>query len=191
MRNDICKIRVGLLLFLLFIYGNNLFAQRISVATNLLGYINFGTLNAEVGLGVSQHISIYMQGKYNPFEYKGGLSGSQINNKQLSVALGCRYWPWHNHSGWFMLGHIGYVNYNRGGIISKSTYEGDAYGITVGAGYALMLNEHLNLDFGAGVMGGYTDYTKYRCPSCGKIETKEKKMFLAPNNLLVQLSYLF
>lgn len=168
-----------------------LWGQRFSVSTNLLNYLNFGTINSEISLGVSQHFSLYVQGKYNPFIYKYKSGTRQINNRQLAFAVGAKWWPWHSYSGWFVLGQTGFAKYNRGGIVSQDTYEGDAYGLTVGAGYALMLNRHLNMDFGIGIMGGYTDFVKYACPSCGKIVDRGKKIFVAPNNVLVQLSYLF
>lgn len=175
---------------LLIIIGNALYAQRFSVATNLIGYANCGTINGEIGLGVSQHLSLYLQGKYNPFVYKES-TPDQFQNKQAALSLGCRYWLWHTWSGWFFMGQAGYSNYNSGGIISQETFEGDAYGITLGAGYALMLSKRLNMDFGAGVMGGFTNYTKYACPKCGKMEDKGKRIFVAPNNIMVQLSYMF
>ncbi len=179
----------SLLLFTL--YSNSMYSQRVSISSNLLNYINYGTLNAEVGIGVSQHFSLYIQGKYNPFEFKNSGKAEQINNKQIAISVGGRYWPWHYNSGWFFLGQMGFVQYNRGGITSEATYEGDAYGVTLGAGYSLMLNRHFNIDFGAGLMGGFADYIKYACPSCGKVIDKGEKLFIAPNNILVQLSYLF
>ena len=175
---------------LALLIGSTLYGQRYSVSTNLVGYANFGTINGEIGLGVSKHFSIYMQGKYNPFIYKEN-SSDQFQNKQAALSLGCRYWLWHTWSGWFLMGQAGYTNYNRGGLLKDETLEGDAYGITLGAGYALMLHKHLNLDFGAGIIGGLTNYTKYSCPRCGKLEEKGKKIFVAPNNILVQLSYMF
>jgi hypothetical protein len=170
--------------------GSALYGQRISVATNLLGYANFGTINGEIGLGVSKHFSLYLQGKYNPFTYKEN-SADQFQNRQAALALGCRYWLWHTWSGWFLMGQAGYTNYNRGGLLKDETFEGNAYGITLGAGYALMLHKRLNIDFGAGIMGGFTNYKKYSCPKCGKLEERGKRIFVAPNNLLVQLSYMF
>ncbi len=185
----ICMVAVSLSCF--FLYSSNIYSQRLAVATNLLGYLNFGTMNAQLELGITQHFSLYIQGKYNPFEYKYKENTRQINNRQAAISLGGRYWLWHNNSGWYFSGQMGFVNYNRGGILSQDTYEGDAYGVTLGAGYALMISKRINMDFGAGVMGGFADYVKYACPSCGRITDKDKKLFIAPNNIMVQLSYLF
>ncbi len=188
-RRKICIVAVFLSCFCL--YSNNIYPQRMAVATNLLGYLNFGTLNAQLEYGITQHFSIYIQGKYNPFEYEYNEGEKQINNKQAALSLGGRYWLWHNNSGWYFSGQMNFVNFNRGGIVSQDTYEGDAYGITLGAGYALMISKRINMDFGAGFMGGVADYVKYACPSCGRILDKDKKLFMSPNNVMVQLSYLF
>ena len=51
-----------------------------------------------------------------------------------------------------------------------------------------MLSDRWNLDFGMGVQGGYTSFTKYACPKCGKVIGDERKIFVAPSNLLVQLT---
>ncbi|MBR7157821.1 MAG: DUF3575 domain-containing protein, partial [Bacteroidales bacterium] len=161
-----------------------------SLASNIIGYANLGTINGEIGLGLSQHFSLYIQGKYNPFTFKKD-TPQQFQSRQAAFSVGCRYWLWHLWSGWFIIGQTGYSKYNRGGIISERTFEGDAYGVTLGGGYALMLSKHFNVDFGAGIMGGYTEYKKYRCPQCGKLEDKGKKLFVAPNNLMVQFSYMF
>lgn len=185
------KFKFALLSIMLSFMCGTIWGQRLSVSTNLLNYLNFGTINGEISLGISQHFSLYVQGKYNPFKYKYNYGTRQLNNRQLAFAVGAKWWPWHLYSGWFLSGQTGFTRYNRGGIVSQDTYEGDAYGITVGAGYALMINRHINMDFGIGVIGGYTDFVKYACPSCGKIKNRGKKIFVAPNNVLVQLSYLF
>lgn len=182
----------GILSLILFIIGScaTLSAQRLTVATNLVGYANFGTINGEIGLGISQHFSLYAQAKFNPFIYKEG-SDAQFHNKQLSLSAGCRYWFWHTWAGWFLMGQAGYSKYNTGGILSDESLVGDAYGVTLGGGYALMLTKRLNIDFGLGIMGGITDYTRYSCPKCGKLEERDKRLFVAPNNILIQLSYMF
>lgn len=171
-------------------FSNSLLAQKVYLSTNLLDCANFGTINGEIGLAVSKHFSVYAQGRYNPFEFK--FKGeSQVNNRQISVGLGSKYWLWRTYSGCFLMAQAGWKKFNIGGLFSRSTYEGDAYGLTVGAGYALMLAARWNIDFGAGIMVGYTDYIKYDCPVCGKITGAKRGLFVAPDNLQIQLSYLF
>ena len=86
---------------------------------------------------------------------------------------------------------VQYQEYNRGGIISQRTEEGDAYGLSLSGGYSLMLHEHLNLDFGLGLWGGQKTYITYACPSCGKITGKGYKWFLTPNEIRISIAYIF
>ena len=81
-----------------------------------------------------------------------------------------------------------YSIYNTGGIIDEYAYEGDSYGLSVGGGYALMLNKRWNLDFGFGLQGGFANYTKYACPRCGKVEKKGNRFYVVPGALMIQLS---
>ncbi len=191
-RRFLLKFTVGCCLLILSQSNiNSLLAQKVHISTDLLGYINFGTINGEIGLGLSQHFSVFMQGKYNPFEYKFKSGAVQINNRRLSFALGGKYWPWHIYSGWFLSGHGSWVKYNMGGIFGKTTYQGWACGVTLAGGYSLMIRHNLNMEFGAGVMAGYTDYIKYSCPSCGRVKGEDERFFLAPDNVIVQLSFIF
>lgn len=155
------------------------------VATNLLDYLNLGTINAEFGLSPWPEWSFYLKGRYNPFTYN---FDGQIQNRVAGGAIGARYWFWYSNSGWFLNAHTGYSKYNTGGIADSYAYEGDAVSVAMGGGYALMLSKRLNLDFALGIQGGHTSYTKYACPKCGKIIGRSKKIFVAPANMLVQLS---
>ena len=160
-------------------------AQNMHLATNLLDYANFGTINAEFGLSPYPKWSFYIKGRYNPFTFQ--ING-QKQNRVASCAVGSKYWFWYSNSGWFLNSNIVYSIYNTGGIIDEYAYEGDSYGITAGGGYALMLNKKWNLDFGVGVQGGFANYTKYACPKCGKVELKRKRFYVVPGALMVQLS---
>ncbi len=160
-------------------------AQNMHVATNLLDYLNFGTINAEFGLSPVPKWSFYIKGRYNPFTFP---AGDNLQNRTASVAAGAKYWFWYANSGWFLSSHIGYGIYNTGGIYSEHAYEGNAVSITVGCGYALMLGKKWNLDFGAGLQTGVTSYTKYSCPKCGRIMEKGSRMYIIPANIMVQLS---
>lgn len=160
-------------------------AQNYYVATNLIDYLYLITLNAEAGVNVDAQWSLYLKGKYNPFSFD---FGKRIQHKQATVAVGAKYWFWYHNSGWFVNSHIGYSRFNMGGIVDRYGYQGNAYGLTLGGGYALILTKRLNLDFGLGFTVGYSSYSKYMCPTCGKFIEKQKKIYVAPSNLLVQLS---
>ena len=179
------KIVVLLVMAAASMVARSVYGQNVHIATNLLDYLNFGTINAEIGLSPSPKWSFYVKGRYNPFTYKGG---GGMQNRVAAAAAGAKYWFWYANSGWFIGGHLGYSVYNTGGILDEYAYEGDAVGITAGIGYALMLNKKWNLDFSLGVQGGNTSYTKYSCPRCGKILDKRNRYYLFPGNLTVQLS---
>ena len=84
-----------------------------------------------------------------------------------------------------------YQEYNRGGIFSPKTEEGDAFGLSAGAGYSLMIHENLNLDFGLAIWGRQKTYVTYACPSCGRITDKGGKWFFMPNEIRVAVQYIF
>lgn len=168
------------------LYGSTpAYAQNMYVATNLLDYANIGTINVEFGLTPLPQWSFYAKGRYNPFTLK---LDRQIQNRVASAALGAKYWFWYSNAGWFVNSHLSCSIYNTGGIWNSRAYQGQAVSLSAGGGYSLILNEKLNLDFGAGIQGGYTSYTEFACPKCGKELRKGKKIFVAPSNLMVQLS---
>ena len=152
-------------------------AQRLSVATNMLDYADYGTLNVEGDLAVSRQWTLTANAKYNPFLYKED-TPEPLSARQRLYAAGVRFWPWH-------------VFYNRGGIRSAGTDEGDRYGAGLSAGFSYMLHPHLNVSVGAGVWGGYQRYTTYSCPVCGVTEGSGEKTFILPNDLSLSLSYVF
>lgn len=167
------------------------FAQNWSVSTNLVDYASLGTLNIEASAGIARRMTAVASVRVNPWTFHKGDYDRQMQNRHQTYAAGIRYWPWHIYSGWWISGMVQYQEYNRGGIISQRTEEGDAYGLSLGGGYSLMLHEHLNLDFGLGLWGGQKTYITYACPSCGKITGKGSKWFLAPNEIRVSIAYIF
>ena len=160
-------------------------AQNMYVSTNLLDYLNLGTINGEFGLNPLPKWSFYARARYNPFTLK---LDRRLQNRVAGLAVGTRYWFWYTNSGWFLNSHIGASLYNTGGIFDGYAYEGEAYSLSVGGGYSLMLGKRLNMDFALGAQGGYTSFTRYACPKCGKVMGEEKKIFVAPSNMLVQLT---
>lgn len=166
-------------------------AQNFSVATNLVDYVSLGTLNAEVSAGIGRRISVNASARINPWTYHKGDPSKQMQNRHQTYAIGLRYWPWHIYSGWWISGYVQYQEYNRGGIVSQRTEEGDAYGISPGAGYSLMVHEKLNIDFGLSFWAGQKTYITYACPSCGRITDKGSKWFIMPNEIKVALQYIF
>ena len=175
-------------------------AQTWAVAANAADMAELGTIGVEGSAAVSQHWSIHAGAKFNPWTFakKDTFNGlfsepnpDQKQNRKQTYAVGARWWPWNVYSGWWVGGKAQYQEYNRGGIITKTAEEGDAFGAALAGGYSLMLKEHWNLDFGVGLWGGWTKYTTYACPSCGQVVDEGQKWFILPNELILSFVYIF
>lgn len=166
-------------------------AQRWSIGTNVVDYLNLGTLNAEAGVAVAQHFSLHAGARYNPWTFNRADEERQFQNRKRCYYGGVRYWPWHIYSGWWAGVQGQYQEYNRGGLFRRETEEGDAYGAGLSVGYTLMVHKRLNVEFGAGAWAGKTRYTTYACPYCGKVLDKGEKFFILPNDVMVSLVYIF
>lgn len=164
-------------------------AQNYSVSTNVLDYVNLGTFNMEASCGLARQWSVTAGVKYNPFTFGEGNSG--FTDRQRSVDVGARFWPWYIYSGWWLSGKLKWQEYNRGGFSSPGAVEGDRYGGSLGAGYSFMLHKHLNLDIGLGLWGGYDKYVAYECIKCGNVTGSGEKIFVLPNDILLTISYIF
>lgn len=166
-------------------------AQKYSIGTNIVDYLNLGTINAEAGVSVSRHFTANANFRFNNFTFNGADPSRQFQNRQQTYAVGGRYWMWHVYSGTWTGVKVQYREYNSGGILEKKTEEGDALGISFNIGYTYMLRENLNLDFSIGLWGGKKKYTVYECPKCGRIIQSGKKYFLEPNDFAISLLYIF
>lgn len=164
-------------------------AQNYSLTTNVLDYVDFGTLNLEASCGIARQWTLSAGVKYNPFSW--GEGRTEKADKQRSLEAGARFWPWHIYSGWWMSGKLKWQEYNQGGIVSPLASEGDRFGGGLAAGYTFMLNTHLNLDIGLGLWSGLDKYTAYECLRCGKVIDRGEKIFVLPNDILLTLSYIF
>lgn len=167
------------------------YAQDVSLSTNIMDYVQLGTFNAEGMMALSRHWSLAAGFRYNPFSYDGGKGGEGMQARQQTYALGARWWPWHIMSGWWLSGKLQYQEYNVGGIRSPETTEGDRYGAGLAAGYSYMLGKHLNLDIGVGVWSGNDNYVSYACPRCGRITGSGERMFFRMNDILLSFAYVF
>ena len=171
------------------ILGVSAHAQNVSVSTNAVDYANFGTLNLDASAAVARRWSVNAGVRYNPWTF--GEGAETVQNRTRTLSAGFRWWPWNVYSGWWLGTRAQWEEYNRGGIRSQETEEGDAWGAALSGGYSLMLHQNINLDFGLGFWGGYKRYTVYRCPTCGKVEDEGAKAFVMPSDLLVSLMFTF
>lgn len=187
MKSGLKIIAVAILLFA----ASTLRAQTFSVSTDLLGYARLGTMSLDVSYAVARRWSLTAGVRYNPFTFRKGDPERQFQNRQQSYSVGMRLWPWHTLSGFWFAGKIRYQEYNRGGIISPKTEEGDRFGAGLYAGYTHMLSSHFNLEFGLGLWTGYSIYTEYSCPVCGITQLSGNRLFLLPDDVMISLVYVF
>ena len=186
-------------------------AQQYSISTNLAGWADFGTANLEAGTAIDRHCSIHAGFRYNPWTFRpvpkealqALLDGpvpeaiktferqDQLQNRKRAYYASLRWWPWHIYSGWWFGARGQWMEYNRGGIISPSTEEGEALGGGLSAGYTRMIHRNWNIEFGLGLWGGTTRYTTYACPTCGSVTDSGKKVFILPDDVMVALIYIF
>lgn len=178
-----------LIVILSLFFSAGLAGQELAVSTNLIEYVNLGTMNIDASYGFARHWSAEAGVKYNPFSF--GEGGDALQNRQRTFSAGARYWPWHIFSGWWVAGHVRYQEYNAGGLVSEETSEGDRFGSAVQAGYSYMISPHLNLNLGAGIWAGRDVYKVYACPSCGRVLDHGSKFFVLPSDIIVALAYIF
>ena len=84
-----------------------------------------------------------------------------------------------------------YQEFNDVLRVSRLTSEGDRYGAGISAGYSKMLSPHLNMDMGIGFWSGFSRFTTYACPTCGRIVDSGARFFFLPNDLLMSLTWIF
>ena len=118
-----------------------------ALSTNLADYVDYGNANLELLYGVARHWTLDALVKYGLF------NGGNYDQRER-YAVGARWWPWYTYSGLWVRGLVQTENYARSGVPVFQDGKGQAWGMSLSAGYSLMLLKWLNLDLGAGVWGG-------------------------------------
>lgn len=189
------RIITSIAAVLLLLHAGPLHAQYWSVMTNLVDYLNLGTVNAEVDRSLGRHITLGVHGRYNNWSFNTQDPANQLQNRKASVAAVMRVYPWHIYSGWFFTSRLQYQEYNRTrflwGTPRNATEEGDAFGAGLGMGFDYMVHENVNLELGAGAWAGYRTWTAYDCPRCGLITGSGSGAFILPDNVFISVQYIF
>ena len=166
-------------------------AQRYAVSTNIPDWAFLGTMNAKGEIAINNNWSLQAGARYNPWTFNAGNPDKQMEDRKLTLGANVRAWPWTVFTEWYISGGVQWEQYNRGGIWGRKTEEGDAYGLTFGAGYTFMVKEHFNIEAGIGGWAGLKNYRTYRCPYCGRMEEEGRKFFILPNEITIALVYVF
>jgi len=163
---------------------------RFAFSQNLADYLFLGTLNAELQYSIQRRWTLLGGARYNNWTWLQRQE-SQFESRQQTYYLGVRWWPWYTYSGWWLGSRMQFQEYNRGGILSPETEEGNAAGIGFSGGYSVHVNKWLNVNFGIGVWGGLSRYVCYACPYCGKRTDEGTKAFFLPDDLQIALELIF
>lgn len=164
---------------------------RWAFSANAAGLLCFVTPSLQLQASLAEHWSISFRGRTNQMEFFRGDSSKEFRMKENTLAAGVRFWPWYTWSCWWIGLDAQYQEYNRGGLLSRQTEEGDAFGAVLSAGYSIMLSKHFNLDLGLAFWGGRTHYSLYSCPVCGDLLESGWKTFVRPDEVILSLTYVF
>lgn len=166
-------------------------AQRASVSTNTLTWVNLGTINAEGSLSVSKHMTVFAGAKYNPWNIRTK-SKQAFYNQQTAGYAGVKYWPWHVYSGWWFGAKAQYQNFEEAGVFSEGLIKGNALGAGISMGYSMMITPKFNIDFGIGGWGGrFLDYTRYEDFFGFELLESGPRNFVFLDNLIIAVAYIF
>lgn len=187
--NNILKIIFVILIFLSV--PRLVRAQRVSVSTNALTWVNLGTINAEGSLSVSKHMTVFAGAKYNPWNIRTK-SKQAFYNQQTTGYAGVKYWPWHVYSGWWFGVKTQYMDFEEYGIFTEGLIRGNALGAGISMGYSFMVTSKFNIDLGIGGWGGRIfDYERYFNIYDKEPLVSGPKNFVFVDNLIIAVAYIF
>ena len=172
-------------------------AQKWSLGTNLVDYVNFGTLNLEGQVALSRHVTLDLQTRQNPFIYNKDNRDDRIFSCRQEYFAGVKIWPWASFSGWWFKTGAQWQEYSREGLemifpfADGYSREGCAAGLVVGAGWSHMISKCINFDLGIEGWGGYERYNGMKITD-GPLHFREgERLFLLPNNVTIGFSFIF
>ncbi len=165
--------------------------RSFALSTNLLSWLNLGTINLEMQYEVARHWTIEGKVKYNPWTLNKGVPG-QFQENQRGFAMGARWWPWYSFAGWWIGADAQFKNYRTGGVPwFKTPEEGTALGASLGFGYSVLITKWFNLDFGVSGWAGHKFFTNYEDSRFLTPTAKSQKWFIAPNEVSVSAVFIF
>lgn len=180
-------------------YAQRFEAPLISVRSNLIS-ASFGTLNAGVELVLREPItfddnmsSIYVPVSYNPFSYSNNKKVRHIAFQpeyrfRIPTSLGSAF------AGFNAL----FASYNVGGLdipfnlvssLKERRYQGQLYGIGLGAGYYLKLGASFGIEASLGAGYAYMEHEVFRCESCGFKLGNETRNYLGLTRAALSIAY--
>ena len=189
------RIYFWVLLCLLFLSGTAR-AQVVGIKTNLL-YDATATINAGVEVGLAKKLTLDVSGNLNLWTWKDNMKW-----KHWMVQPELRFWTCQRFSGHFFAAHAlaGQFNFGNGirlfgtdfSELTDHRFEGWAFGLGVGYGYALPIGKHWNLEFEGGIGAIYSIADRFDCSVCNIKDAEGlKKLRPALTKAAVSFVYLF
>lgn len=166
----------------MWLFGENVCAQKITVKTNALGWATT-TFNAGVEGRFNDHLTGELSVYYNPFTFS--------DNKKISglaIQPELRYWfciPYYKH---FMGLHAMYSDYNVGW--TNYRYQGNLFGGGLSYGYQMILSQNWNLEFSLGIGYARMNHDKFYREKCGFFIGHQHDNYIGVTKIGISLVYI-
>lgn len=161
-------------------------SQTVGIKTNLLEWAAFGTANLGLEVSAGNHVTIALNGLYNPWDWSAG-KRTRGWGGELEVNCYFTYRYYGHHLGLF--GH--YADYDMG--MRKYNFDGNLYGGGLSYGYTFVLSDHLRLDLHVGAGYDRLDYDRnsiYTNPSDIIRYGHETRNWFGPNKAGLTFIYI-
>lgn len=191
------KKAVPIIIFLFSITTLTIKAQKITIKNNTLYSTIIFTPNLGMEIGMGKKTSFNIHTSYNPWN----LSGKSANNRKLVhwvIQPEVRYWLNENFDGHYVGVHGLFSKYNIGrknvnilfGKDSKNhRFEGAANGFGATYGYQWSFGKRWALEANLGLGLIFLNYDKYDARKCGKWIDADKKTYLGPTKIGLNIIY--
>lgn len=171
--------------FLTLLFAITTHAQRVLLKTNL-PHLATATPNIGVEIGLTESLSLSLEGGYNPFEWS-----DEKFHKHYLVTPELRYWTCYpfNRSFWGVHGLFGRYNIDDSTIFNHR-HEGSIWGAGITYGYHLYLAPHWGIEFLFGLGFAYLKYDKYDCGKCADKIGSFERNYVGPTRAAISLVYI-
>lgn len=200
MKRIVCVLSLTLALLASGIGVPKSHAQDFALKTNLL-YDATATINLGAEIGLAPRWTLNIPVNYNAWSFPG----YDHIYKHTYVQPEVRYWFCDRMAGHFVGLHLHGGVYNVGlfpnnikifwndfAPLTQYRYQGHFAGAGVTYGYALPLNEFLNLEFELGVGYAYTKFDKFECAECGRQVASDRPLhYVGPTKLGINFVVVF
>ena len=172
------------------------FAREVAVKSNLL-YDATATLNIGMEVGVASQWTLDLSGNINAWKF------GHRSWRHSMIQPEVRYWLVDNMGGHFLSTNIIVGYYNAGHFdsplgfvgwhweyLNEHRFEGWAYGVGVGYGYALMISRHWNLELEATVGYINTNFDRFVVEN-NTHDGHHVRHYFGPTKLGVNICYVF